>query len=304
MTAINKVSMAPSGPVFSNLIQGYWRLAEWQMTPQQRLSFIKQHLDMGITTVDHAPVYSAGACESLFGEALKLEPGLRDKLQIVSKCGIYPKDATANDNCVSHYNSSKASIIASVEASLTRLNVENLDVLLLHRPDFLMEADEVAEAFEQLKQSGKVSHLGVSNFTPSQLALLQSRFGHALATNQIEINPINFAVAEDGTLDQLQQLRIRPMAWSCLAGGDIFNQPTEQANRLRQVLNELAEELGAASIDQVIYAWVMRMPSNPVPIIGSGNINRVATAVASLELSLTSEQWYRVWVASKGYGVP
>lgn len=292
--------MQKTHPVFSPLIQGYWRMAEWNMTTQQQHAFVKQHIELGITTVDHAPVYGPeSACERMFGDVLSLDPSLRDQIEIVSKCGIYRGEGKQ----VNHYDSSKAAIIASAEASLSRLKTEQLDVLLLHRPDLLMDADEAAEAFAQLKAAGKVKHFGVSNFTPSQFELLQSRLDTPLITNQVEINPVNLQVTEDGTLDQLQRHRVQPMAWSCLAGGGIFTDNSEQMVRLRDTLTDIAEEIGAASIDQVLFAWVMKMPSKPVPIIGSGNIERVKTAVGALELTLTQEQWYRVWVASKGHGV-
>tara|TARA_Y100001956_G_C4128654_1_gene191998 strand:+ start:496 stop:1377 length:882 start_codon:yes stop_codon:yes gene_type:complete len=286
--------------VFSPMIQGYWRMAEWGMTTQQHHAFVKQHVELGITTVDHAPVYGPeSACERLFGEVLALDSGLREQIQIVSKCGIY----RGYGNQVNHYDSSKNAILKSVDESLMRLNIDHLDVLLLHRPDLLMDADEAAEAFAQLKQVGKVKHFGVSNFTPAQFALLQSRLDTPLITNQVEINPVNLQVTEDGTLELLQQARIQPMAWSCLAKGELFSGDSEQLSRLRTTLNEVAEEIGASSIDQVVYAWVMRLPSNPLPILGSGKIERVKTAVGALELSLTKEQWYRIWTASKGHGV-
>lgn len=292
--------MQKEHPVFSPMIQGYWRMAEWGMTTQQQHAFVKQHVELGITTVDHAPVYGPdSACEQLFGEVLALDSGLRDQIQIVSKCGIY----RGYGNQVNHYDSSKDAILKSVDESLTRLNTDHLDVLLLHRPDLLMDADEAAEAFALLKQAGKVQHFGVSNFTPAQFALLQSRLDTPLITNQVEINPVNLQVTEDGTLEQLQQARIQPMAWSCLAQGELFSGDSEQLTRLRVTLAEVADEIGASSIDQVVYAWVMRLPSNPLPILGSGKIERVKTAVGALELSLTKEQWYRIWSASKGHGV-
>lgn len=278
-------------------------MAEWGMTTQQQLSFLKQHIELGVTTVDHAPVYGGNACERMFGEALALDPMVRDQIKIVSKCGIYPEHTSATNPRVSHYNSSKDAILTSVDESLSRLQVERLDVLLLHRPDLLMDADAAAEAFATLKAQGKVEHFGVSNFTPAQFELLQSRLDTPLVTNQVEINPVNLQVTEDGTLDQLQQARVTPMAWSCLAGGRIFSEDSEQMLRLRQTLAGVGEEIGATSIDQVIFAWVRKLPSNPVPILGSGNIERVQTAVAALELTLTQEQWYRIWVASKGHGV-
>lgn len=305
MSKVGKVQMSTFGPGLSEIVQGYWRMAEWDMTPQQRLTFLQQHLELGITTVDHAHVYGSPPCEELFGEALKLAPGLRDNIEIISKCGIQPvSPSDYNDGRVAHYCSSRANIIASVEMSLSRLNVEHLDVLLIHRPDLLMDADEVADAFAILKQSGKVDHFGVSNFSPSQFSLLQSRLEIPLVTNQVEINPLNFEVAEDGTLDQLQQLRIRPMAWSCMGGGRVFDENSEQSIRLQKVLTQLKEELNVDAIDQVIFAWIQSLPSGPVPVLGTGKIDRVFSAVKSLQVSMNYEQWYRVWVASKGYDVP
>ncbi|EKO3492374.1 aldo/keto reductase family oxidoreductase [Vibrio fluvialis] len=301
---VAKVTIASQGPEFSELVQGYWRLGEWGMTAQERLTFLKQHLELGITTVDHADIYGNYECEQLFGEALALEPSLREQLQIVTKCDIKLCSAKFPERKINHYDTSAAHIYQSVNNSLERLRVNEIDVLLIHRPDVLMDADEVAEAFTELHKVGKVKHFGVSNFSPAQFELLQSRLGKPLVTNQVEINPLNFDVAHDGTLDQMQMLRTRPMAWSCLGGGAIFNGDSEQAQRVRAVLEELREELGAESIDQVIYAWVRALPAKPLPIIGSGKIERVQAAVDALDLTLSREQWYRVWVASKGHGVP
>ncbi|ELR66723.1 Oxidoreductase, aldo/keto reductase family [Photobacterium marinum] len=301
---VSKVEIVPKGPQFSELVQGYWRLADWDMTPAERLVFLKQHIEMGITTVDHADIYGDYHCEALFGEALALEPSLRDQIEIVTKCDIKLCSSTFPLRRINHYDTSKEHIIESVNNSLSRLNVENIDVLLIHRPDVLMDADEVAEAFATLKQQGKVNDFGVSNFSPAQFDLLQSRLDAPLVTNQVEINPLNFEVAHDGTLDLLQMKRIKPMAWSCLAGGDIFSGQSEQQVRVRNELELIREEVGAESIDQVIYAWVRRLPSKPLPIIGSGKIERVQAAVNALDIELTREQWFRVWGASKGHGVP
>ncbi|WNJ95829.1 aldo/keto reductase family oxidoreductase [Vibrio ruber] len=301
---VNQVTIAEQGPVFSEIAQGYWRLAEWQMSPQERLSFLKQHVELGITTVDHADIYGQYTCESLFGEALALDPSLRQQLQVVTKCDIQLCGDAFPHRQINHYDTSKPHILQSVDNSLMRLGIDEIDVLLIHRLDVLMNADEVAEAFATLHQAGKVKHFGVSNFTPSQFDLLQSRLDKPLVTNQVEINPLNFDVAHDGTLDQMQMLRTRPMAWSCLGGGAIFNGESEQARRVRQVLTEIGQEVGAQSIDQVIYAWVRRLPAFPIPILGSGKIERVKAAVAALEIELSREQWYRIWVASKGHSVP
>ncbi|HCE1605872.1 TPA: aldo/keto reductase family oxidoreductase [Vibrio parahaemolyticus] len=301
---VAKVVTAPNGPEFSELVQGYWRAADWGMTAQERLSFLKQHIELGITTVDHADIYGNYECEALFGEALALDKSVRDQIQIVTKCDINLCGDKTPERKINHYDTSSAHIYQSVNNSLERLNVDEIDVLLIHRPDVLMDADEVAEAFTELHKVGKVKHFGVSNFTPRQFELLQSRLGKPLVTNQVEINPLNFEVAHDGTLDQMQMLRTRPIAWSCLGGGSIFSGESEQSIRVRNELEAIREEVGATSIDQVIYAWVRRLPSKPIPIIGSGKIERVQTAVNALNIELTREQWYRVWVASKGHGVP
>ena len=301
---VEKVELIPQGPQFSELVQGYWRLADWGMNPQERLSFLKQHIELGITTVDHADIYGGYSCEALFGEALALEPGLREQIEIVTKCDIKLCSPQYPDRRINHYDTSKAHIVESVNNSLSRLGVENIDVLLIHRPDALMDADEVAETFTELKQQGKVNHFGVSNFSPSQFDLLQSRLDVPLVTNQVEINPLNFEVVDDDTLDQLQMKRTRPMAWSCLAGGEIFSGQSEQQQRVRTELEQIRDEVGAKSIDLVIYAWVCRLPSKPLPIIGSGKIERVQAAIDALDIELSREQWFRVWVASKGHGVP
>ena len=300
----SKVQMCPNGPEFSRFVQGYWRLNSWDMNPQQRLSFLKQHIELGVSTVDHAHVYGPPSCEELFGEALKLNSSVRQEIQIVSKCGINLNNNAVQPKQVSHYSSDRKNIIKSVETSLRRLRTDYLDALLLHRPDFLMNVDEIAAVFSELKESGKVKFFGVSNFSASQFLLLDSRLDSSLITNQVEINPINFDVISDGTLDLLQQNKVSPMAWSCLAGGEIFHQQSEQIIRLRKTLLDIQNEIGASSIEQVIFAWIAKLPSNPVMIIGSGKVERVIGAIESENYTLTREQWYRIWVASKGFNVP
>ncbi|MBM7357247.1 aldo/keto reductase [Lelliottia amnigena] len=297
---VQRIALAPQGPEFSRFVMGYWRLMDWNMSPRQLVSFIEEHLDLGITTVDHADIYGGYLCEAAFGEAMKLAPALRERMEIVTKCGIA---TTANpDNALGHYITDSDHIIKSAEQSLVNLATDRLDLLLIHRPDPLMDADEVAAAFLNLHQSGKVRHFGVSNFTPAQFTLLQSRLPFTLATNQVEISPVHQPLLLDGTLDQLQQLRIRPMAWSCLGGGRLFNDDAFQP--LRDELQTVARELNAESIEQVVYAWIMRLPCQPLPIIGSGKIERVRSAIAAEELQMTRQQWFRIRKAALGYDVP
>ncbi|UYW74754.1 aldo/keto reductase family oxidoreductase [Pseudocitrobacter faecalis] len=297
---VQRITLAPQGPEFSRFVMGYWRLMDWNMSARQLVSFIEEHLDLGVTTVDNADIYGGYQCEAAFGEAIKLAPHLRDRMEIVTKCGI--ATTAKAENVLGHYITDTKHIISSAEQSLINLATDRLDLLLIHRPDPLMDADEVAEAFLNLHQSGKVRHFGVSNFTPAQFALLQSRLPFTLATNQVEISPIHQPAILDGTLDQLQQLRIRPMAWSCLGGGRLFND--DEFQPLRAELAQVATELNAASIEQVVYAWVLRLPSKPLPIIGSGKIERVRSAIESLSLEMTRQQWFRIRKAALGYDVP
>ncbi|MBO2915606.1 aldo/keto reductase [Enterobacter sichuanensis] len=297
---VQRITLAPQGPEFSRFVMGYWRLMDWNMSPLQLASFIEEHIDLGVTTVDHADIYGGYQCEAAFGEALKLVPALRDRMEIVTKCGI--ATTAKPEHALGHYITDSAHIIKSAEQSLVNLATDRIDLLLIHRPDPLMDADEVAEAFLNLHQSGKVRHFGVSNFTPAQFALLQSRLPFTLATNQVEISPVHQPLLLDGTLDQLQQLRIRPMAWSCLGGGRLFNDDEFQA--LRNELETVARELNAGSIEQVVYAWILRLPSKPLPIIGSGKIERVRAALGAEALQMTRQQWFRIRKAALGYDVP
>jgi predicted oxidoreductase len=304
---MQRQQMAPNGPEFSKIVMGFWRLHTWGKSPSELASFIEQCLEMGVTTMDHASLYGNfgnPSCEGLFGEALKQQPALREKMEIVTKCGINLIPPTEQSSRVNHYDASANAIQASVEQSLQRLGVEQIDVLLIHRPDYLLDADEVARTFEGLHRSGKVAHFGVSNFSVEQFELLQSRLSTPLVTNQVEISPLNTAILDSGVLDQCQRLRVSPMAWSCLGGGRLFDESNEVAQRCLPVLQQVAAEIGARSVDEVLYAWVLALPCKPTPIVGSGKIARVQTAVNALELSMSREQWARIWVAAKGHGLP
>ncbi len=221
-------------------------------------------------------------------------------MEIVTKCGIA---LTAKpEHALNHYNTGKDHIIASAEASLRKLGTDHLDLLLIHRPDPLMNADEVADAFITLKQTGKIKHAGVSNFTARQFELLQSRLPFPLVTNQLEISPLHQEGTLDGTLDQCQQLGIKPMAWSCLGGGRLFSD--DAYGPLRAELEQIRQEVGAQTIEQVVYAWVMMLPSQPLPLIGSGKRERIAAAVAAESVELNRQQWFRIRKAALGYDVP
>jgi predicted oxidoreductase len=301
---IPQITMGPEGPDVSQLALGLWRLADWDLTTTQLLDLVHGSLGLGITTFDHADIYGGYRCEQIFGQALALEPALRESMQIVTKCDIKLVSPNRPAHTIKHYDTGRAHITASVENSLQMLGTDRIDLLLIHRPDPLMDPDEVAEAFTALRRAGKVLHFGVSNFTPSQFELLGSRLGFPLVTNQIELSVLRMDALHDGTVDQCLRLGIAPMAWSPLGGGGLFRIDSEKANRVRQALREVGEELEGATSDQVALAWILRHPARIVPILGSGKLERVRSAAGAVALSLSREQWFKIWTASAGAPVP
>ena len=287
---------------FSKLIVGFWRLQEWKLSSKALLGYIHASLDQGITTFDHAAVYGEYTCEKSFGDALAIMPALRERMQIVTKCGI--RLAQPGGPNITYYDTSKEHIIESAENSLRNLRTDRIDVLLIHRPDPLLDPDEVAQAFDELYQSGKVRYFGVSNFLPWQVDLLSSRLELPVVTNQIEVSVMHLDPLHDGTLDHCHRNRIAPMAWSPFAGGRLFADDEPRAARVRAALQQVGDELGGASVDQVALAWLLAHPAGILPVIGTGNRERIRAAAASVELSLSREQWFTIWCASAGSGVP
>jgi len=284
----------------SPIVAGLWRITEWQLDVQQRVRWIEQALELGITTFDHADIYGDYRAESLFGEALKASPELRGRMQLVTKCGIRLRSAQKPYR-INYYDTSAAYIWAQVEQSLRNLHTEQLDLVLIHRPDYLMDAAALAETFAMLTREGKVAHWGVSNHSTSQFALLHQH--HPLITNQVELSPMQMDALDDGTLDQAQQLGLRPMIWSPLAGGRLFTGEDEQAIRVRAEMSAIAARYGI-SLTTLAFAWVLRHPSRPYPITGTGRLDGLRDAVAALNVQLDAEDWYAIWTASKGHSVP
>lgn len=292
----------------SPIVAGAWRMADWGWTPQQRLRWIEQAADLGITSFDHADIYGDYGVETLFGEALALRPALREKLQLVDKCGIKLVSARRPAHRIKSYDTSRAHIVASVEASLRALRTDHLELLLIHRPDAIMEAAEVAETFATLRRQGKVLQFGVSNFMPWQFELLDAAMnaqGQRLVTNQIELHPLRLEPLHDGTLDQAQRLARRPMIWSPLAGGKLMASlpANNAARRVQEVLRGLAEAHGVAPAT-IAVAWLLRHPSRPRPVMGSRRIEALREALAALDLRLDRESWYAIWEAGRGNEVP
>jgi len=300
----SRVKISTKGPELSRTAQGLWRLNDWKKSRRQIREMIDCCLQLGITTFDHADIYGDYSCESLFGAALAESSVNRADIELVTKCGIKLVSRNRPQNSIQRYDTSASHIIASAENSLKNLRTDYIDLLLIHRPDPLMNAAEVAEAFGRLRESGKVLHFGVSNFLPSQFKLLSSQMDVPLVTNQIEYSVLNMEAQDNGTLDMCQRLGISPMAWSPLGGGRLFKDRSKQAVRLRRALKDVAKELNARSIDQVALAWILMHPANFVVVLGTGNLDRIKIAVQAEEITLSRQQWFTIWRASTGHEVP
>ncbi len=287
----------------SQIVHGMWRLTEWNYNNQQIVRFVEECLEMGIDTFDHADIYGGYTCETLFGNALASNPSLNAKLKVITKCGIKLLSPNRPSHQLHHYDTSYDHIIWSAENSLKQLKRDNVDVLLIHRPDPYMNPAEVARAFTKLREEGKVKEFGVSNFLPSQFNTLQSYLDFSLVTNQVEISVACLDQFENGTIDQCLEKRFPPMAWSPLAGGSVFTAETHRFLTIKNVLHKIGKQLDI-SIDQVMYAWLLNHPANIIPIVGSGKIDRVKKAVDSLGVTLSTQQWFEVWIASQGKNVP
>lgn len=297
---VESVQLAANGPRLSRIVAGVMKWGDWgrQLDTQEMLRLIEQCIESGVTTFDHADIYGHYTTEAAFGAALKLQPALRERMQIVTKCGINLVTPNRPQHRIKSYDTSKNHILKSVEQSLQNLHTEHIDLLLIHRPDVLLNPDEVAEAFSNLRQAGKVKYFGVSNFTPSQFALLNSRI--ELVTNQVEASLLHLDPFIDGTFDQCLQHRIRPMVWSPLGGGDIFGEPKDDRTlRIQQTAKSLATKHDAA-LDQILLAWLFRHPTQLLPVLGTTRIERIQAAVAALHIELAREEWYELWQASRG----
>ncbi len=288
----------------SRIVHGHWRLAEWNMSDQELLKLTEQTIELGVTTFDHADIYGNYSCEKIFGNALRLNPGLRQKIEIVTKCGIKLKSDKFPGRNHKTYDYSFEHIVSSVENSLENLGTDYIDLLLLHRPAPFFNPETVAGAFSALKKSGKVRHFGVSNFTPLQFDMLNSYTEERLVTNQVEISPYCLDHFENGNIDYFLKEKIKPMAWSPLAGGRLMNPRDEKGERLTRVLLEVAEELKVDSTDKIILSWLLKHPVSIIPIIGTSRIDRIKSAAEAENLRMNEEQWYRIFTASTGKDLP
>ncbi len=300
----------------SRLAYGCWRIlghegAEPNPNREaQARSAIQAAFDAGFTFYDHADIYADGMAEKVFGDTLKATPGMRERIVITTKCGIRRR-GVPHPNSPQRYDFSAGHIVNSCDQSLQRLGIETIDLYQLHRPDYLMQPDEVASAFSRLKDAGKVREFGVSNFKPSQLALLQRACPMRLIVHQVQLSLAHLAPFEDGTLDQCLGEKISPLAWSPLGGGRLsdalpidINSP-DHARRigLRETLDEIARDHGV-SRTLIALAWLLQHPANIIPIIGSARPAHIRDAALAVNVHLSREEWYRLLESARGERVP
>ncbi|AGH46769.1 aldo/keto reductase [Paraglaciecola psychrophila] len=298
---------------------------EWGADPITKQNIKQAHdvvdaaLAAGITLFDHADIYTLGKAEKVFGEVLKQRPELRQQMAIQSKCAIRFDDEFGPKR----YDFSADWIVQSVENSLSRLNIEQLDVLMLHRPDPLMEPESVAAAFDQLHSAGKVKHFGVSNMQQQQMAFLQAHLQQPLMVNQVELSLSHLAWLEEGvtsgnsgqpavnygagTIEYCRQTGVQLQSWGSLCQGLYSGKQVANASKAVQQTSQLVAKLAAeyqVSTEAIVLAWVMRHPAHIQPIIGTTNIQRIQACAQATQVTLTRGHWYALWVAARGNELP
>jgi len=301
---MKRIKLSKSGPEFSRMVYGTWRLLSTKPDAQEINRRLHACVELGITTIDTAEIYGLYHVEEALGTALALSPGLRDKLEIVTKAGIYVPNSYHPERRTAHYNASGARLIKSLEKSLRLLGTDHVELFLVHRPDWLTRADDTAAGLNELMRSGKIKSAGVSNYSASQFDLLNGVMEQPLVTNQIEFNLLHMEPILDGTLHQCEKLGILPMAWSPLAGGRLFNAEDPASARLTAVANEMSERTHGATLEQLAYAWILAHPSQPLPVIGTNKIERLQSAAKAVDVVLEREDWYALWQAAQGRKVP
>jgi predicted oxidoreductase len=295
---MERATLAPD-LTLSRIVYGMWRVMDDVSDPHHVQGKLEACLEQGITTLDLADIYGHYLAESALGGAFRTAPHLRDRVEIVTKCGIVLPGGPVPAR-VKHYDTSARHIRASVEASLAKMRIERIDLLLLHRPDPFMDADETARALEALVAEGKVRALGVSNFAPHDWTLLQSALSLPLVTNQIEVSLTAPGAFLDGQAAFLQAKRIRPMAWSPLGRGAIFGTGNP---RLGETLDDIARRhrTGRAA---VALAWLLAHPAGLLPVIGTNRPERIREVAEATQVDMDRQTWFELLAAATGQEAP
>lgn len=279
-------------------IVGCMRWGIWgaNFTTQQYEKLIAQCLEIDLNIFDHADIYGHYTTEADFGKALMHNKGLRKKMKLITKTGIQMITEQRPLHQIKSYNTSAEHIINSVDQSLQNFHTDYIDTLLIHRPDLLMNAEEIAETIDQLKTSGKILHFGVSNFTPSQVALLSKYI--TVEQHQVEISITNMKAFDNGVLDQCQIKNIQAQAWSPW-GNNLFSERSEKNDRILVVANEIAEAYNTG-VNEILLAFLYVHPANITPVIGTTQFERIVQAKDAMDINLSREDFYKLWEASAG----
>ena len=297
---MDRVSLQPGLDV-SRIMYGMWRIGDDPDTsPGHVQAKLEACIEQGITTIDQADIYGGYTAEAILGDCLAAAPGLRDKIEIITKCDIVAPTGKYAGRRVKYYDTSRAHIVASVESSLRYLNTDRIDLMLVHRPDPMMDHAQTGAALDELVASGKVRAVGVSNFKLHDWTLLQSAMSSNLVTNQIEISVLHHTPFTNGDVAFLQECGVPPMAWSPLAGGALFD--AEHSN-LRRVLGRIGDEAG---VDQtsVAVAWLLAHPARIMPVLGTNSLARIAKISDAAKVSIDRQTWFEIYTAALGHDVP
>lgn len=281
-----------------NPIVGCMRWGVWgeNFTTKQYEQIIDHCLSIGLNVFDHADIYGHYTTEADFGNALKGNTSLRNKIQIITKCGINMLTPNRPHHQIKSYDTSASHIIKSVEQSLQNFHTDYIDTLLIHRPDILIDVEEVANTITTLKQSGKVKSFGVSNFTTGQVALLNKYI--PVEHHQVEISVTHLNSFDDGVLDQCQLENIEAQSWSPMGNG-LFTEHNEKHARILETATALSS-IYNCSVNQILLAFLYTHPSNIVPVIGTTKFERIAEAKIAKDIELKREDFYKLWSASTG----
>jgi predicted oxidoreductase len=291
------MSKTTLSPIISGTMN--WGVWDKNLTPKEMEHTIQVCIENKITTFDHADIYGSYTTEADFGKAFHASKIDREKLQLITKCGIQMIAEKRPENKIKHYEYSKEYIVWSVEESLKKLKTDYVDVFLLHRPSPLMQADEIAEAVEKLKSEGKIIDFGLSNFTSSQTELIRSKT--EVSYNQVQFSATHFEPMVDGSLDYMQTHKIRPLSWNPL--GTVFREDTKKTRRLKKLLSALVEKYHLGS-DTLLLSWILKHPAKVIPIAGTVNIARIQSLMKAVELEMDKEDWFAIWTESMGDDVP
>lgn len=285
---------------FSKIIAGTMTWGIWgkDCNTKQMIELMNCCLENDITTFDHADIYGDYTTEAAFGEALRDSKIDRSKIQLISKCGIQML-SEKRKNAVKHYDYSKSYIIWSVEQSLKNLQTDYLDLLLLHRPSPLMKADEIAEAIEKLKNDGKILDFGVSNFTPLQTNLIETKT--KINYNQVKFSITHFDAMLDGSLSHMQAHNITPMCWSPL--GSVFKNDDEKSHRIKKIAANFSLKYDVP-VDVILLAWILKHPSGILPVCGTADPSRIANLMKAATVEMELQDWFALWTESSGVPVP